>query len=368
MYNFDALDKRLKKYVADNMVSGLSIVVMKDNQIVYDKNIGYLDVDKKKPVNKHSLFRIASLTKVITAVAVLICQEQGLLNIDDYIDKYIPYLDGFYLRDDNHISEDKYRITIRELICHSSGFFYEKCPPEHFGEFHNLDQACHIYKDFYLKSIPGDKETYSNQAYDIAARIVEVVSGLSFYDFLKKHIFVPLGMTETKYFLEEADLHNLADLTIYNNGALTKNDSIPYGFDNYDNGFNGGGAGLVTTTHDYMKFANALTNGGEGLISKESFKILTTRYQPKGYRSVFGFGVYVRGIEDWEHLPKGSFGWSGAYGGHYFSIPQEKITVVYLHNSFFFGGAGAEHTLILEDEIVQTGLIEKIKEGENEEW
>ena len=176
-YIFDKLEQRLNKYVKDNYVYGLSIAIMKDDQIIFDKTFG--------GASNNTLYRLASLTKPITAGAVLICQDKGLLNVDDYIDKYIPSLNNFKVIN----QEGTYRITIRQLLSHSSG-----CPTSAFEDhrFDNgdisLENAMKTYEKFVLQSIPGTKETYSNEAYDVAARIVEVVSGLKYEDFLRKYI------------------------------------------------------------------------------------------------------------------------------------------------------------------------------------
>ena len=340
--NFDKLEQRLAKYVKDNYVSGLSVAIMKDNQIVFDKCFG--------DVISSTLFRLASLTKPITAVAILICQDKGLLNIDDYIDKYIPSLTNFHVDG----KEGTYRITIRQLLSHSSGFPTSAFEDHRFdnGDI-SLENAMKTYEKFILQSIPGTKETYSNEAYDVAARIVEIVSGLKYEDFLRKYIFDILDMNETTYCLNHSNIKNVPILYSYKDGKLVPEEGYTYGFDKYPNGFNGGGAGLFSTIQDYLKFGNMLTNKGKGILSKEAFNQFIKKYDTPYYDSPFGLGVHVRRGLDWEHLPKNSFGWSGAYGPHYFSIPNERITVVYMHNSLSFGGAGATHNYDLEDDVCE---------------
>lgn len=347
-YNFDKLEQKLNKYVEDNYVSGLSIAVMKDDQIIFDKCFG--------DATDTTLYRLASLTKPITAVAVLICQDKGLLKVDDYIDKYIPSLTNFHVESE----KDTYRITIRQLLSHASGFPTTAFEDHRFDNSDiSLENAMKTYEKFVLQSIPGTKETYSNEAYDVAARIVEVVSGLKYEEFLKKYIFDKLGMKDITYYLDDSDIKNVPVLTTYKNGKLIPDNHLIYGYDNYPNGFNGGGAGLFSTIHDYLKFANMLTNGGKGILSTNAFNELIKKYDTPYYDSPFGLGVHVRRELYWEHLPKGSFGWSGAYGPHYFSIPKEKITVVYMHNSHSFGGAGASHNYDLEEDICEIFNLNK---------
>ncbi len=347
-YIFDKLEQRLNKYVKDNYVSGLSVVVMKDDQIIFDKTFG--------DASNNTLYRLASLTKPITAVAILICQDKGLLNVNDCIDKYIPSLNNFKVID----KEGTYRITIRQLLSHSSGFPTSAFEDHRFDDGDtSLENAMKTYEKFVLQSIPGTKETYSNEAYDVAARIVEVVSGLKYEDFLKKYIFDILGMKETTYYLNNSNIKNVPILCSYKDGKLIPEERFAFGYDNYPNGFNGGGAGLFSTIHDYLKFANMLTNKGKGILSSNAFSELIKKYDTPYYDSPFGLGLHVRRGLDWEHLPAGSFGWSGAYGPHYFSIPKEKITVVYMHNSNSFGGAGAIHTYDLEDDICEIFNLKK---------
>ena len=346
-YDFKKLEQRLKKYIADKKVSGLSIVIAKNDKILYDKTYG----DAKE----NTLYRLASLTKPITAVAILICQDLGLLNIDDYIDKYIPFLTNFRVKD----KEGVYRITIRQLLCHSSGFPTDFTDHRFENGNDTLEKVTSTFKDFVLQSIPGTKETYSNEAYDVAARIVEVVTHLKYEEFLKRYIFDPLDMHDTMYYLKESDKDNIAVLYTDKNGELIPESTFTYGFDKYPNGYNGGGAGLISTVHDYLKFALMLTNQGKGILSKNAFEQMIKRFDTPYYLSVFGLGVYIRGHENYEHIPEGSYGWSGAYGGHYFSIPKDKITVVYLHNSLSYGGSGAIHTYDLEDDICEIFHLEK---------
>lgn len=347
-YIFDKLEHRLIKYVSDKYVAGLSIAIMKDNKIIFDKSFG--------ETSNKTIYRLASLTKPITSVAVLICQDKGLLNVDDYVDKYIPSFNKFKVID----KEGTYRINIRQLLSHSSGFPTTSFKDDRFdnGDI-SLENAMKTYEKFVLQSIPGTHETYSNEAYDVAARIVEIVSGLKFEDFLNKYLFKPLDMNNTTYFITKNKIKDVAVLYSYENGQLIPEKGFTYGFNCYPNGFNGGGAGLFSTIHDYLKFANMLTNKGKGILSNKSFKQLITLFKTPYYYSPFGLGVHVRNGFDWEHLPKGSFGWSGAYGGHYFSLPKEHLTVVYLHNSLSFGGAGAIHTYDLEDDICEIFNLKK---------
>lgn len=363
-YDFSKLEKRLLNYInVKHEVSGLSVAVLKDGKELYRKNIGYLNLEKRYTVTNHSYFRLASMTKPITGVAILICRDQGLLELDDYIDKYIPSLSGFYIRDINGQLVDKkpYRLKIEWLLRHSSGLQSGPLGEKESNQFKkedfiSLEKSMELYKNTSLEFVPGTKETYSpTLAYDILARIVEIVSKMDFYSFLKKFIFDPLGMKHTTYDINSIKEEDLVVTYKKENGLLVAPHSLEDGFEYFPNNYSGGGAGLISTLNDYIKFAEMFRSGGlykknKHLISEDSFKKMLS-YDLNSETQVFGLSVHVRKGAEWEHLPASFFGWSGAYGTHFFTSKKYGITVVYLHNSHTFGGNDGSHIFALEDDI-----------------
>lgn len=370
MYNFDKLDKRLNKYVQDNFVSGLGVAVIKDNKVVFDKNYGYANIELKSLVNNDTVFRLASMTKPITGVAVLICKDLGLLSINDYIDKYIPFLNEFYIRDidGNIIDKKPYRLTIEQLLRHTSGLQSGPLGQNEtikYGtdDYVDLETSMKKYAKFSLSYVPGEMPSYSSTVtFDILARIVEIVSKMKYEDFLRKYIFDPLGMTRTTYSFDGFKDEDLAVLYYFKDGKLIAPNKKESGFEYFPFGYNGGGAGLLSTKSDYMKFANMLTNGGvyngRRIISEESFIEMTSLSKVDKIKS-FGLSVHVKQGLPFEFLPASFYGWSGAYGTHFFCSQKYGLTVVYMHNSHSFGGAGSEHCNLLEQDICEIFGLEK---------
>ncbi len=363
MYNFDNLKDRLDKYVnANHAVSGLSITIIKDDEIIFDDNIGLANIEKGYPITNHTVFRLASMTKPITGVAVLICEDMKLLKITDYIDKYIPFMDKFYVRDmkGNILDPHPYRLTIEQLLRHSSGLQSGSLGELETNrlkrsDYSSLENIMYKYKDFSLEYAPDTNSTYSATAtFDILARIVEIVSNMPYEVFLKKYIFEPLGMNHTTYSFDNIKESDLAISYTKIDGKLVAPKQKETGFDFFPFGYPGGGAGLLSTKEDYLKFMIMLLNEGEyqgkRILSKESFKKMLTHSKVEPVK-VFGLSVHVRTGKDWEHLPDSFFGWSGAYGTHFFCSTKYHLGVLYLHNSHSFGGSGGDHVMLLEDDI-----------------
>ena len=368
---FDKLDQRLFNYVHIlKNVSGLSISVIKNNEVVFDKNYGLANIEKDYPITDNTVFRLASMTKPVTAVAVLVCKDLGLLQIGDYIDKYIPELNEFYVRDidGNIIDNTPYRLTIDQLLRHTSGLQSGPLGEKETlqvskDQYVDLKTSMGIYKNFSLEYVPGTNVTYSATAtFDILARIVEVVSHMKYEDFLKKYVFDPLEMKNTTYSFKNINEKDLAVTYWKENDRLIPPKELETGFDYFPFGYPGGGAGLLSTKEDYSHFAMMLANGGvykdKRIISEETFKDMITVSSTDPIK-LFGLSVHIREGRDWEHLPSSFFGWSGAYGPHFFSSQKYGLAVVYLHNSHSFGGAGAEHCYILEDDICEIFGLEK---------
>ena len=371
LYDFSKLDARLSKYVyEDKNVSGLSIAVLKDNQMVFDRNYGLANIEKNYPVTDSTIFRLASMTKPVTGVAVMICKDLGLLDTNDYIDKYIPFLNAFFVRDinGNVIDNKPYRLKIDNLMRHTSGLQSGPLGEKETlmlnkSDYTSLEDIMYKYENFSLEYVPGSTVTYSaTTTFDILARIVEIVSHMKYEDFLKKYIFDPLGMTHTTYSFDGIKEEQLAVSYTKVDDKLVAPKELESGFDYHPFGFPSGGAGLLSTKEDYVKFAQMLTNGGiyngKRILSEEAFKDMTSHSKTDPIY-LFGLSVYVRKGEDWEHLPKSFFGWSGAFGPHFFCSKKYGITVVYMHNSHSFGGAGAEHCNQLEDDICEIFDLKK---------
>lgn len=374
--DFTLIDKDISEWV-DKYVFGASIIVVKDENVIYQKCYGYVNKAKNYLVTKDSFFRIASNTKIITATAILLAEQMGLLNIDDYVDKYIPDFKELYIKDieGNILDKRVYRITIRQLLDHSSGFGCE--PHESYilsrlkmEDRKDLKTAVDNYiKYLSLSFSPGSNRSYSAlMGFDVIARIIEIVSGLDYETFLKKHLFSNLDMSHTYYSYDGIKEKDIIKTSIYN----SDNEVIEYEdnkqtFNGFPIHFTGGGAGLISTIEDYSHLMVMLTNRGKykgkTILNEKEWNRFVERKiinYPSGESDYWGCGVQYHNKE-WNRLPSTAFCWSGAYGTHAWSDPFNKISVVYFHNTMIpkYSGSESHHVRIIENDIYK---VLKIKE------
>lgn len=290
------------------------------------------------------------MTKPITVVAAMICKERGLLDLDAPIGKYI---EGFSHRgvgktEDGRIvfAREARAVTLRDIFTHSSGLGsgaigdlqYERMKP-----FETLSENAAAWNHRFLDFAPRSTEAYSPVvAFELAALAVERVSGKPYERFLQEELFSRLKMADTRYRLTAEQAARLVDLPLPDGkGNLRKKDLGLRGFAAFPEGYTGGSAGLFSTLEDYLSFAEMLAQGGirKGvrLLREESVREIGT----SSFRR-WGLGVYVRGVQsEAQPLPEGSFGWSGAYGTHFWIEPKSRTAAVLMLNHADCGGAAS---------------------------
>lgn len=311
----EIVKRRILADLASGHIQGAAVHVSRWGQTLYEAHFGN--------VTENSLFRLASMTKPITAVAVLLLADRKKLRLSDPVLKYLP---GFPLE-----------LQVIHLLSHCSGLsrsYYEA----HITDQYRADPA--VLVDF-IGSVPFDHDpgTYVEYspvaAYALLTAIVEKVAEVDFSTFVEREIFAPLGMTDTTFLPAKEQWARLVPME----------DTVPgCVFERYPVTNPLGGAGLVSSLSDYQKFAHMLLKGGEGLLSEEAMQTMTTPYLEK-----FGCGVRVVGEND--RLPKGSYGWSGAYGCHFWIDPQNGIVAIYMKNSRKDGGASAKTAAHFEEDV-----------------
>ena len=356
-------EKKLKEYIekiatydlTSNKIGGSGYLVMQRGEVVYKNYFGY-EADNKKPLDDNTMFRLASMTKPITAIATLILVERGMLSLDDEISKFIPeYKSVKITKAENgklvDFGEVKTPITIRHLLTHTSGIGSSDVEKNEFLSVEDKKSALNLSKRYAQLGVdfePGSTEHYSGvAAFSVLGYIIEQVSGQSLQDFYTKEIFEPCGMKNTTFIPTKEQWSKIIDM--HGRDEAGNNITVPMKdgciFEDYPCEHCVAGAGLVSTLADYTKFATMLLNKGKTLtgrivredifdeMSKPQAKIDPTTY--------WGFGVRV--LEDGHpYLPKGSFGWSGAYGSHFWVDTVNEIVAVFMKNSKVDGGAGNE--------------------------
>ncbi len=362
------IDMVLKQAVDSGWIAGAAGFIARDGKIVYNKAFGYSDVEAKTPLKTDDIFRIASQTKAITSVAVMMLFEEGKFLLDDPISKYIPefskpqVLDKFNPSDTTYTTlPAKREITIRNLLTHTSGIdyagigsetmnaIYAKAgiPTGFVGEKLNLGEKIRILGKMPLVHNPGERFTYGLNT-DVLGYLVEVVSGESFDQYLKKHLFEPLGMEDTWFYLPEAKAGRLVKVAAENNDHKLVN--FVNDFVNYPlaaGTYFSGGAGLSSTTRDYAVFLQMLLNNGEyngkRILARRTVELMTTNQigDLDLGADKFGLGFQVTTEKGQARLgvTEGSFSWGGYFATNYWADPKERLVcLIFLQHMGFRHG------------------------------
>jgi CubicO group peptidase (beta-lactamase class C family) len=356
------IDTILKEYIDKGRMNGAVAMIIHDGKIAYYKNFGYNDLETKTPLQKDAIFRIASQTKAITSVAVMMLSEEGKFMLDDPISNFIPefkhprVIDKYNKADTTYTTVPaKREITIRDLLTHTSGIGYAQIgSPEANAIYAKAGVVGGIGVDKILLADkmkllgrmplfhqPGEKWTYGLNT-DVLGYLVEVVSGMNLNDFFRKRIFEPLGMKDTYFYLPKEKYNRLAML--YTEDSATKKavkmkEKINVSGDMFrdypkmEGTYYSGGAGLSSTIYDYAIFLQMLLNGGEyngkRILSRNSVRMMTMNQIGNINRGPnkfgLGFGITTeKGSADLP-TPEGTFEWGGIFSTTYWVDPKEKL-------------------------------------------
>ncbi|WP_437815301.1 serine hydrolase domain-containing protein [Sorangium sp. So ce1078] len=356
------LDAVVEAATAEGRIVGAVVVVARDGQIVYRRAAGFADREAGRPVREDTVFRIASMTKPIVSAAAMALVEAGKLGLDDPVTKWLP---TFAPRLANG---QVAKITVRHLLTHTSGLNYTFSEPAD-GPYHRervsdgLDQPGLSLEENLarlakapLLFAPGSAWNYSLST-DVLGGVVAKAGGAPLPDVVRRLVTGPLGM-ETAFTV--ADPGRLA-VPYGDAGArparMAETHVVPFGPARvtYSPGrvldprsYPSGGAGMVGTADDYLKFLEALRTGGGKILRPETAAAMTSNQigeipvpQPGGTWG-FGFGFAVLKTPDPSTMPSapGTWHWGGAYGSHFWVDPSAKLTVVVLTNTALAGMAG----------------------------
>jgi len=360
----EKLENRMSEDIATHKVGGASLVVNQSGKNIYKKCFG-TDFTE---VKEDTIFRLASMTKPITAVAALICQDRGLFSVNDPVKKYLPECDGFDIVDAVEgelkvIGKQDRDITIAHLLAHVSGIC---CDAESVIIYENMTETdkkdVNSTVDFLMKQgisfQPGTNMAYSGfGAFDVMVKVIETVTGEDFYDFIKKNILEPCEMPDTTFEMTDEQKARLIPMHNRVDEKSVKGDTFPgCNFRDFPCKHRLGGAGLVSTLGDYSNFAEMLLNkgtfNGKRIVSEKGIEQMQTNQVADGImNSSWRWGLGVRIELAHSLLPKGLYGWSGAYGSHFWVDPQNEITAVYMKNSQYDGGAWSVTSVNFEKDV-----------------
>lgn len=392
----------IHEHIVDNIktgsIPGAVVLVAQNGKIIHYEATGSSDIESGKFLTKDDVFRLASMSKPITGVAVLLLIDQGKISLNDPLSKYIPQFKNMRVATANKISREKdyqsdpnapaggvssvakyntvpanREITIKDLLTHSSGIGQGKISS---SEIDKISRSTYKTLAVYIPKLanaplefqPGTLTGYSPLAgFEILGRVVEIVSGERLDKFLSNHLFKPLEMKNTGFGNFPKSVWKKIPVMYKRTDKGLIRDTVQQSTF-IDSIYFSGAAGMVSTMEDYYHFAQMLANGGmykgKRIISRE---IINQMSSPQLSDTIKGFspgqiwGLSVRVVTSdngsASPLPKGCFGWSGAWGTHFWIDPVHKIVALYMTNVSNIGGSGADTARELERDVMNA-LIE----------
>lgn len=334
------LKARMKSFVEQGRTAGIVTLLAYRGQVIHADAVGYQNLETKTPMKLDSLFQIASMTKPITAVAVMLAEEDGLLTVIDPVEKYLPEFKDIQVKDGNSFVKPARPITIRDVLTHTSGMSGNY--PEAVGDFmtfyrkrdKTLTEAVKFFAQRPLEAQPGTKWIYSNTGIAVAGRIVEIVTKKSFDQFLQERLFTPLGMNDTHFFLPASKNARVAQIYQLTESGLKKSVIEP----TRENAiYSAPEAGLYSSAADMFRFLQMLLNGGgfkgKQILSRHSVELLSANHtgdlKPAGWSPGMGMGLgfqVVRNVEGMFRLQSiGTFTHGGAWQTYYFVDPRKEL-------------------------------------------
>jgi CubicO group peptidase (beta-lactamase class C family) len=365
------IDKLMNDYVNGGRMNGGVALIVRDGKVVYYKAFGYDDMEAKKPMPRDGIFRIASQTKAITSVAVMMLYEEGKFLLDEPVSNFIPefknpqVLDKFNKADSTYTTVPaKREITIRDLLMHTSGIGYAQIgSPEQNAIYYKagivggigvenivLADKMKLLGKMPLFHQPGERWTYGLNT-DLLGYLVEVVSGMSLDEFFRKRIFEPLGMKDTYFYLPKEKQSRLVNLYSEDTVARLRktapvrwlNGNFYKDYPNTNGTYFSGGGGLSSTIYDYAIFLQMLLNGGtyngKRILGRNSVRMMTMNqldFPRAGTSNGFGLGFGVTSEKGSAMLPvnQGTFDWGGMFATMYWVDPKERLIGLFYRNIY----------------------------------
>ena len=340
------LNQAMHSFVDDNELSAIQTAIVKNGKLIHFDSYGSSDISENDPLEEDDIFRIASMTKPIVSIGLMMLYEEGKFSLNDPVYKYIPEFKNLTIKKRKKVKPVKNHVKIIDLLRHSAGLNFKG--PEDYRKVINMNLEEYTKESVKepLRFEPGTTWWYSSST-DICGYLIEILSGQKLDVYLKDKIFDPLKMNDTSFELPKNKLDRLT--TLYVVGE--KKELVS--FDNKSNSpfkdkvtlLNGSG-GLLSTTKDYLKFSVMLLNngsiGGEQILKKSTLDLmkqdhsLGLKYKKLvfGKKKGFGLGFEVVKEEDTKFGSKGTFGWGGMFGTYFRADPKQNMVYIYMTQSF----------------------------------
>jgi CubicO group peptidase (beta-lactamase class C family) len=358
-HRLQRIDAVMQRYIDRKRLAGIVTLVARRGSVVQFEKYGYQDLAARKPMALDTIFRIYSMTKPITSVALMMLYEHGLFQLKDPVSEFIPEFKTLKVwADEGELADLEREITIHDLLTHTAGLTYGDYEVTQMPVDKLYDQADLWSPDITNQELvrritelplahqPGKVWHYS-VATSVVGYIVELISGTSLGEFFRERIFGPLGMDDTGFSVPSAKIDRLA--TLYGpteKGPLDVIEPDPWGCDFIDTRLQYGGGGLVATAGDYLRFAQLLLNKGEldgvRLLGRKTVELMTDNHLPPTLLPMvmmeplpgLGFGLGFRVAMDIAQLgilgSVGEYGWGGMAGTAFWIDPQEQLIGILL--------------------------------------
>jgi len=350
------IKKVIKKAIHNKELSGLNLVVLNKGEEIYYHQDGYADKSGKQLITRDCIFRLYSMSKPITSAAMMILMERGDIDLYDPVSDFLPGFTDQIVDEAGRLVPVKRAMTIYELLTMTSGLVYggdglagkgteaifkkieDKVLSESESNSESLIttvEAMNALGKVPLSFHPGDRWEYGTSA-DVLGAVIEVVSGMTFGEFLKKELFIPLKMKDTGFWMNEEQTKRLATIYTEHNLAVFSDLKYPPKFES-------GGAGLNSTLDDYMNFATMLMNGGnfedKQILKTETVNYMTSQILNEKQMEYFrnwntltghSYGNLMRVVTEPNNggmlTKKGEYGWDGWLGCYFANFPNEQVT------------------------------------------
>jgi CubicO group peptidase (beta-lactamase class C family) len=344
----------MQRYIDNHQISGAVTLVARKAHFVHLEAHGLMDIETKKPMATDSIFRIWSMTKPVAGVAILMLMEEGKIRLNDPVSTFIPEFKNMKVAiaqetkppapgqppaaPQFYLIPATREITIQDLLTHVSGLGSGQASGAEMQRIMRTDESIATYIPKFaatpLDFQPGSRWTYSPlMAFDTLGRVVEVVSGQTFDQFLSQRLFQPLGMKETFFHPAEQRWPRVVTAYVRGSGPMQKTQN-PNRF--ASTVYFSGGGGLMSTAEDYAQFAMMLAErgqlNGKRILSPKTVDLMGSVFVPDtlpGRAPGRGYGLSVQVVNDpvaaGFRVSPGSFGWDGAYGTHFWVDPKEKL-------------------------------------------
>ncbi len=357
------IDNMIKQAIDSGWIAGATALIARDGKIFYNRAFGYNDPESKTPMQTDAIFRIASQTKAIVSIGFMMLFEEGKCLLDDPVSKYIPefanpkVLDKFNEKDTTYTTVPaKREVRIRDLLTHTSGIDYSGIGSPGMRAIYSkagitggfgsdkrtIGDDIKLLGKAPLVHQPGERWTYGLNV-DVVGYLIEVISGEKLDQYLKSHVFEPLGMNDTYFYLPADKQARL--IKVNSENASHHVISIPQDLVNYPllkGTFFAGGAGLSSTTKDYATFLQMLLNkgryNGKRLLSRRTVDLITSNQigdlNVGADKFGLGFEITTQTGQAILGVTEGSFSWGGYFGTTYWADPKERLVCLLFMQQF----------------------------------